>query len=205
MSNNKPSGSGVPNFISNIKVGQKIGIGSGIILFFLLITASTAYIGLSGANNNFKEYRGYALQTNQMGRIQANLLTARLYAKDFILKNTDEAAEKVRQRITATATLIDGGQELFTREDAKHVMALASEEIHTYQSSFESVTKLVHQRNDLVNKMNALGPQAEKDLTAIMKSAFADNDAQASFMAGTDLRSLLLARLYANRFLVDNT
>jgi methyl-accepting chemotaxis protein len=205
MSSNKSSGNSIANIITNVKVGQKIGIGSGVILLFLLITAGTAYLGLSGANNNFKEYRGYALQTNQMGRIQANLLTARLYAKDFILKNTDEAAEKVRQRITATAELIDAGQDLFTREDAKAVMATASKEIHTYQSSFEKVTGLVHQRNDLVNKMNTLGPQAEKNLTAIMKSAYADNDAKASFMAGTDLRSLLLARLYANRFLVDNT
>lgn len=205
MSKEQSSVNPIFNLISNIKVGKKIGMGSGIILVFLAVTAMVAFLGLSGANSNFKEYRSYALQTNQMGRIQANLLTARLYAKDFILKNTEEAAEKVRGRITATAGLIDDGQELFTREDAKAVMHDASEKIRVYQTSFQKVTELVKQRNELVNKMNILGPKAEKNLTAIMKSAYADDDARASFHAGTTLRSLLLARLYSNRFLVDNT
>ncbi len=192
------------NIFSNLKVGTKVGMGSGLILLCLVAVAAVAYFGLSGANSNFTEYRGYALQTNQMGRIQANLLTARLNAKDFILKNTDESAQKVRERITATANLIDEATGLFDRKEAVDTITGAKEGISTYQSSFQAVTELVKKRNAVVDVLNTVGPQAEKNLTAIMKSAFADNDAAASFLAGTDLRSLLLARLYANRFLVDN-
>lgn len=192
------------NLLLNLGVGTKVAIGSGIILVCLIVVAGFSYMGLSGANINFKQYRSYALQTNQMGRIQANLLTARLNAKDFILKNTDEAARKVSSRIGTTAKLINESQSLFTRPEAITTMKVAKTQIKSYQSSFTQVTELVKQRNSIVDQLNMLGPQAERNLTKIMKSAYADNDASASFLAGTALRNLLLARLYSNRFLVDN-
>lgn len=192
------------NPFSNMKVGMKVGLGSALILAFLVVVAVVAYFGLSGANSNFKQYRSYALQTNQMGRIQANLLTARLFAKDFILKNTEESAQRVRERIKATAALIDEALPLFSRPEALEKIAKAKEEILVYQTSFQAVTELVQKRNTIVDVLNTVGPQAERNLTSIMKSAFSDNDAQASYLAGIDLRNLLLARLYANRFLVDN-
>ncbi|MBO6918178.1 MAG: methyl-accepting chemotaxis protein [Rhizobiaceae bacterium] len=196
--------SGLKNKFSNLNVGTKVTLGSGIILIFLICVAVVAHFGLYQADKNFKDYRALALQTNQMGRIQANLLEARLNSKDFILKNTDEAAEKVSDRIAATSLYINEGQGLFTRQDAKDIMSGASVAIATYQKSFADVTELVKQRNVLVDQLNALGPQAEKNLTQIMDSAFKDQDPAASHAAGSALRSLLLARLYANRFLVDN-
>lgn len=198
------TGSKIFNPFSNMKVGLKVGLGSGIILLLLVVVASVSYFGLSGANTNFVQYREYALQTNQLGRIQANLLTARLNAKDYILNNSDEAADKVSERIDVTLQLIDEGVTMFTREDALEDMRVNREEIAEYQESFGKVTELVNKRNALVDTMNTLGPRAEKNLTAIMESAFKDNDASASFLAGMDLRALLLARLYSNRFLVDN-
>lgn len=194
----------ITSFFSNIKVGTKVAIGSGVILAFLLFVAVVAYVDLVGANTNFKSYRSLAIQTNQLGRIQANLLTARLYSKDFILKNTDEAANKVSERITATEGHIEDGYALFDRQVALDAMSKAKTDIETYGASFNAVTELVTQRNAIVDKLNTIGPQAEKNLTEIMQSAFRDNDAAASFKAGSTLRSLLLARLYANRFLVDN-
>jgi methyl-accepting chemotaxis protein len=192
------------NPFSNLKVGMKIGLGSALILVFLASVCTVAYFGLSGANGDFKTYRGLARQTNVMGRIQANLLTGRLNVKDFILKNTDEAADTVRERVQATVALIDRSKELFDTPEEVAAVEQASAEIHEYQKAFEDVTELVHRRNALVDEMNGIGPKAEKDLTKIMESAFEDGDAKASYLAGVTLRHLLLARLYSNRFLVDN-
>ncbi len=194
-------GSGI---FANLKVGRKIGLGSMVILLFLVVVASVSYFGLTGANSGFNEYRDLARQTNQMGRIQANLLLARLYAKDYIIKNTDEAAQRVRERITATVTLIDEAKGLFHRDEALAAVTKAAEDIRQYQESFAEVTEDVHVRNEKVEQMNTLGPQSERNLTEIMKSAYEDGDASASYQAGIALRHLLLARLYSNRFLVDN-
>ena len=199
-----PSG-GSGNPLTNLKVGYKIGLGSGLVLAFLAIVSAVAFFGLSQGNTMFGDYRSLARQTNEMGRIQANLLTARLNVKNYIKTNSDDAAKVVRERIEATVGLIDGAKALFDTPDEIQAMEEASSEIHKYQNAFEEVVGLVQQRNGLVDTLNTIGPKSEKDLTQIMRSAFEDNDAQASFMAGSALRHLLLARLYSARFLVDNT
>ncbi len=145
-----------------------------------------------------------ARQTNEMGRIQANLLSARLGVKDYILKNTKEAADAVRQRAETTEEVIHGAEELFQGSQHLQTIVAAAGEIANYRSSFEDVTGLVLQRNQLVDQLNTIGPESERTLTKIMESAFKDGDAKVAYRAGIALRHLLLARLYSNRFLVDN-
>ncbi len=189
---------------SNIKVGKKIGLGFGAILSFLVFVSVVSYLGLSQADQKFKDYRQLAIQTNQMGRVQANLLSARLGVKDYIIKNSEEAAKIVRDRAKATSDIIYGAKEVFQNSEHLNTIVSTGKEIDNYRSAFENVTSLVKTRNELVSELNKIGPQSEKNLTKIMKSAFEDGDSQAAYTAGLSLRHLLLARLYSNRFLVDN-
>ncbi len=192
------------NLFTNLTVGKKIGLGSGAVLAFLVIVSGLGFFGLSHANSQFKEYRTLARQTNQMGRIQANLLSARLGVKNYILHNSEEAADVVRKRASTTEDIIHGAEELFQGSEHLAGIVAAADEIGTYRSTFEEVTGFVKQRNELVDQLNAIGPESERTLTKIMKSAFDDGDATAAYRAGISLRHLLLARLYSNRFLVDN-
>lgn len=192
------------DLFSNLKVGKKVGVGFGAILVFLTIASAVSYFGLSDANEEFGEYRLLARQTNEMGRIQANLLSARLGVKDYILKNTKEAADAVRRRAETTEEVIHGAEDLFQGSQHLQTIVGAATEIANYRSSFEEVTGLVIQRNQLVDQLNTIGPESERTLTKIMESAFTDGDASAAYRAGIALRHLLLARLYSNRFLVDN-
>ena len=189
---------------ANLNVGTKVGLGSGVILLFLLAVSIVSSLGLSGANGNFGDYRQLARQTNQMGRIQANLLSARLGVKDYILKGTKEAADNVTVRIGTLEELIKETETLFTDEASIEKVKTAEEEMRHYSTGFNQVIDFRAQRNAQVDKMNTLGPKSEKSLTAVMESAYQDGDGQASFLAGQTLRHLLLARLYSNRFLVDN-
>ncbi|KLN59162.1 hypothetical protein WH96_19350 [Kiloniella spongiae] len=176
----------------------------GAILSFLIAVSISSYIALSRANEEFDSYRALARETNQMGRIQANLLSARLGVKDYIIKNSDEAAQNVRDRAEATEKIIQKSKTLFKNKEHLKTIVGAIEQIALYRSSFEEVTLLVKKRNQLVEQLNNIGPKSEQTLTKIMKSAFEDGDATAAYRAGVSMRHLLLARLYSNRFLVDN-
>jgi len=196
--------SGTRFSIQNVKVGMKIGLGFALILAFLLIVAGTGFFGLNGANANFKDYRSIARQSNQLGLVQANLLSARLGVKDYILNGTQESSNAVSQRIGKLEKLIDETKTLNRTPSQVQVIDNAASQIEIYKSSFGKVIDFRAKRNAEVDRMNTFGPQSERSLTKIMRSAFDDNDPQASFLAGQTLRHLLLARLYSNRFLVDN-
>ncbi len=193
------------------KVGKKVGVGFGVVLLFLVAVSSIAFFGLYGALGNFTEYRATARQTNELGRVQANLLLVRLGAKEYILSGSDAAENMVHERLAATQDLIKSSNELFQQaaqyyDVGEDVSSLddASLKLASYLAGFEQIVAFRSRRNNLVDEMNTLGPAAERNLTRIMESAYEDGDPEASFMAGKTLRNLLLARLYANRFLVDN-
>ncbi|MCG8356122.1 MAG: methyl-accepting chemotaxis protein [Kiloniellales bacterium] len=188
----------------NMKVGKKIGLGSGAILAFLVILSLVSFISLSDANSNFSTYRQTARESNQLGRIQANLLTARIAVKNFIQSQSEEAVDAVNQRIATLLTLIDETEALLRDQAKIDAIAKAREEMREYQHGFEEVTALFRQRNEIVDELNTVGPDSERTLTKIMQSAFEDGDSAASYRAGLSLRHLMLARLYSNRFLIDN-
>ncbi len=75
-----------------------------------------------------------------------------------------------------------------------------------YLTTFtQVVVNNMNMRNEQVNGvLNVDGPQIEKRLTSVMESAKTDGDVVAAYHAGRALRSLLLARLYVAKFLVEN-
>ena len=188
----------------NLKVGKKVGLGSGAILAFLIILSLVGFFALTNAGDGFSSYRQIARESNELGRIQANLLTARIAVKNFLQNQSEDAITVVNQRIDALFTLIDETETLLDEEEKIAKIKSAREQMQTYRAGFDEVIGLFRQRNEYVNQLNILGPDAERNLTKIMKSANADGDAAASYLAGISLRHLMLARLYSNRFLIDN-
>ena len=190
--------------LKNLKVGKKIGIGTGAILAFLIILSLVGFFALSNAGEGFSAYRQTARESNELGRIQANLLTARIAVKNFIQNQSEAAIDTVHQRLDTLVRLIDETERLL--EDEQKVASIESvrAQMQTYKAGFDEVITLFRQRNEFVDQLNAIGPEAERNLTKIMKSANEDGDPTASYLAGLSLRHLMLARLYSNRFLIDN-
>ena len=158
-----------------------------------------------GADRYFKSYRSLARQTVADSRVQANMLMTRIYAKNFVIDKNMENIEGVEERAKMTIEMIAQARELTSDAGFRLLIDNLDRELQTYLTYFDRVTKLQAERDALVNDtLNVVGPQMEQNLTAIMESAFADGDAEAAYRAGMTMRHLLLARLYANRFLIQN-
>ena len=192
-------------FLNRLNISTRVFSGFGIIIVLLLMISAVSLISLIGADRNLKTYRALARQTNAEGRVQANMLMTRLYAKDFIIGANAENIEKIEERARLTIEMIAEASELTTNPGYRLIIEGLDQELREYIAGFGEVTKKQARRDEIVHgTLNTVGPQIEKDLTAIMQSAFEDGDAEAAYWAGTTLRSLMLARLYANRFLIQN-
>lgn len=190
--------------LNNIKIGHKIAGGFGIVITMLIAMAVFSYLSLIGAQQSFTDYRALARQANEVGRVQANMLAARLAVKDFVLYGTEGARSTLEQRIAATLDQVDVVRSLTTEELALNRLDEIERDVEDYRAGFAEVVPLIARRDALVGQLNEIGPSLERGLTEIMDSAFADDDVEAAFRAGTTLRNLLLARLYVFRFLDTN-
>lgn len=193
------------SFLKNTKILGKIALGFGTILTLLLIISVTGGFNLITGNDNFKRYRAIALQTNQAGRVQANLLETRMGVKDFIINGSVDSIAKVHARAKATLELKKEFEGLVDTDAKKKIIKETGKELESYISSFEQVTQLQDKRNALVlGKLDVIGPKMERTITEIMENAHNDAYVELNYQAGKTQRSLLLMRLYAGKFLITN-
>src|SRR3546814_19267058 len=104
-------------FLYNMKVAAKVALSSGSILALLLLSAAISVWGLSTAKDNFSTYRSLARKTAAAGEAQAQLLTARIGVKDFILTGSEESVRLVNERINASEEALGAAVQLFTDQD----------------------------------------------------------------------------------------
>ncbi len=193
------------SYLKSVPIATKIFGGFGAMLALMLAIAAAGGWQLSDGDRNFKQYRRIALQTNQGGRVQANLLEARVAMKNFLLNSRPDEIKAVEDRIAKTIAFNDQLAELTDSEAKKKIVFEAAQGLKAYLAGFEKVAKLQAKRNALVHgSLDKIGPEMEKKLTAIMRSAYDDNDAEAAFRAGIEMRALLLMRLYAGKYLLKN-
>ncbi|WP_436639070.1 HAMP domain-containing methyl-accepting chemotaxis protein [Microbaculum sp. FT89] len=191
---------------TDLRIGVRLISGFSIILLLLVAVAGISTFGLSGATSNFTEYRLSARQTVAAQAISADLYSMRLALKDFLTEGTDEAQERVLKGADYALTEIESAKELFSKgsDQFARIESVAGK-IAEYRANFVSVTEMRVKRNAYVDQMNEQGPKMEQDLSTIMRSANRDGDASAAYAAGDAMHSLLLARLYAMKFLMDNS
>ena len=193
------------DFFRNLKISWKLVVGFGFVTLLLLAISVVSYFSLDGASDNYETYRSLAQQSNASGRVQANMLTTRIFAKDFVINASKTNIDGVRERAQATLDMIADSRQLSDTDIYQFVIDQLEADLNEYVVQFERVTEQQDIRDELVNgTLNVVGPEIEQELTQIMEGAQAARDSESAILAAETLRNLLLGRLYAQRFLIDN-
>ena len=188
--------------LKNLTIGAKIGLSSATILAFLITVSIVAFVALEGGIGNFASYLQTARESNELARIEANLSSAQLATRTFLLKQSDSSIKTVDDRIKALQSIVEKTKELFKGSKHEGSIAEIAEGAQAYKAAFNEVVDLYRQRTSLVEQLDQLGAQAENTLTQITLGAKAAGQADVGFIAGMLLRSLLMAQLHSNSYLV---
>ena len=191
--------------MKNLSLAKKLIIGFSTVLVLLLVVAVIGFNALGTAADGFTEYRGLARDTNLSGRVQANMLMVRMNVKDFIITGSSKDQQQYADYVKKTTGFLATAQEEIKKPERARLVDDAEEMLKQYEASFEQVVARQNERNDHVANINTYGPQAEKNLTAILTSAKADGDMTGAYYASLATRNLLLARLYAIKYLDSNS
>ncbi|MBC08245.1 methyl-accepting chemotaxis protein [Thalassospira sp.] len=165
---------------SNLKISTKVFGGFGVVLFLLVAVSVVGVLFTSMVADDFQRYRQTALQSNQAGRVQANLLEARVALKDFVITSSDSSAAKVRERLGSTMGLLEELEGMLDRAERSDVVADAKALLVTYGEAFEEVVTLPAsdpKRTDLIaNTLDRIGPMVATDLENLKLDIKAEQD-----------------------------
>lgn len=180
-------------------------LGFGVILGLILVISVVASLRFYQSSGGFNTYRALALTSVATGRIQANILEARLAALKYINTNNQENIAAVDTRITTTNNLIEELLGKNIDNSNKSDFISIENQLKQYKQGFIQVTQLVNQRNQLVQQqLDPAGLNMRLSVTNIMNQAATEDDLDVALSAGTLQQHLLLARLYASKFLTNN-
>ena len=189
----------------NMRLGVKMALSFGVLLALLVMVSFAAWNAINGSSNGFKTYRTLARETNMVGRLQANMLMVRMNVKDFIINGSDKDREQYNEYLAKMNGFLEKAKkEIDAPERASKINEVATA-IREYEAGFDKVVAFRDERNHRVKDiLDVKGPFMEKSLTDILVSAEKDNDMTAAFHSSMAMRNLLLARLYAMKFLDTN-
>lgn len=182
-----------------------LSIGFGTVLVVMVVISLVSINGLKNAVDGFQDYRGLARDTNLAGRVQANMLLVRVNVKDFIKTGSKSSVESYQQRMEQSKELIAKASEEIKKPERATKVKLIVDAVDDYDRYFKEIVEHKgHLDTEVAQVLVPDGVKMVKSLTEIMKSAYADKDPDAAYYSGRIQEHVLLARLYASKFLDYN-
>jgi methyl-accepting chemotaxis protein len=191
--------------MKNLKIGTRVGIGFGVVLALLAAMVLGGAITMVTIGDWFTEYRALARTSNELGRVQANLLSARIGVLKYIEESTRERADEVRKRGEAAISFAEDGKKLTPVQAHQDVLGTLQDDLRAYIEGFRTIDQAQQQRLAAITRLEEAGPGLEQILTAVMERAQQRGDLAVTYQAGITLRGLMLARLYIDRYLIHGT
>lgn len=182
-----------------------LSLGFGVILALILVISVVASLRFYQSSDGFNTYRSLAITSVSTGRIQANILEARLSALKYIKNPIPSHASELNRRITASNQLIDEILDSHLDDLHKNEFLTIKKQLDQYSQGFNKVVQLVNTRNNLVQEaLDPSGVNIREAVTNLMTQASAEEDLEVAVSSGQLQQHVLLSRLYASKFLTSN-
>jgi methyl-accepting chemotaxis protein len=138
--------------MKKLNLGMKIGGGFGLILALFIFVAVVAWGGISGMLKGFITYRGLAEETNLAGSLQADMLMARINAKDFIIKGSHKNLEQYKRYLNKMHTSLQQTQAVAQSSQRAASIDFISQKVDEYRAAFDKVITAKTERNGMVDE-----------------------------------------------------
>jgi methyl-accepting chemotaxis protein len=188
--------------MNNLKLSMKIGLGFGFILILLLIVSFFSWNGLNTASTGINEYDRRANNSTLVGTLQNYMLEVRMQVKDFMITHSDKDQQEYKEYMEKLQGALDEAKGRIKNPERAAKIDKINQDVDTYRAAFEQLIVDIRESDRIINDvLRALGPSMQNGMNDIMTSAKNDQDFDSTTKAALATQHMLLARLYAQRFL----
>ncbi len=187
-----------------MKVSTKLILGFGVVVILGIVITVASYIGLSSATNNFIDYRQLARETNEAGRVQANLLETRLQVKNYIQDEEQQFIDGYNERKNALLEVINRYDDLIVDAERQERVDNIISDFNNYQQTFDEVIQLTKDKDKIIN--DELIPSANKlvnSIESILIRSHDTNNNEQTYYSARILENVLIAKSLREKFLIS--
>ncbi|EHZ2654560.1 HAMP domain-containing protein [Vibrio vulnificus] len=193
--------------LDNISISKKLYFSPLILILILLVIVLVSANLLNSLTKDMNRIAfDLAPDTELAAEMTDSVYGLRLTVKNFIKTGEQQFVSRFQDNASRWTQFMDRAYNEIQNPQRVQILKEIDGLKAQYLTTFtQVVVNNMNMRNEQVNSvLNVDGPQIEKRLTSVMESAKTDGDVVAAYHAGRALRSLLLARLYVAKFLVEN-
>jgi len=187
-------------------IGRKLGLGFGIVLLLLTAVGVIAWrTGQTGAQG-VQSVGEMMVDTDVAGDIVADMLSARMSAKDFLLTNSEDDVRAYRQtRDHLRELLVHSRDNDFQNPERIEIVTDMVKLLDQYDAAFTKVHQSITTRNDTVeNVLDKVGPEAVEIIKTLNYANIEEGHTRSLMVAARVINDFMEARLYVMKFLVSN-
>jgi len=184
----------------NMRITKKIFAGFGVIIALLIILALVSHSGLSGSDDFFDRYRALARNTNQLGRVQANVLETRLDARNY-LDEVPGSVGRTEERSKAAIALTNEAKQMAIDDSEREKLENIANEVESYDASFARTVAISNDLKTLLATMHQAGLDTTRRVADAFAAAGRDADSATLYQLGIADHAFMEIRVAANKFL----
>ncbi|WP_228150944.1 methyl-accepting chemotaxis protein [Malaciobacter marinus] len=191
--------------MKNLSIKLKLIVSFITISLLIISLAAYSIYGLSKSSNGFDKYKNMANNSNLASSVQENMLMVRMEVKDFINKNENFSLNRFEQYYKKTSDFEKQLKNSTKNPKEKKLVDTLAQLLEVYSVNFYELNDYRSQNNGIVeNNLAINGKKIEQLLNEIMLSSNKQNNVNASLKTAKAIRTLLLGRLYALKFVTSN-
>ncbi|TDO96966.1 HAMP domain-containing methyl-accepting chemotaxis protein [Marinomonas balearica] len=193
------------SFLSNLTLNKQLRVS---FLFLLILTMCVSFFGVYGlyqTDKGFNSYRSLAIETNLAGRMQANLLYARISVIKYFSDQDPQIVNQYNKRMDNLNRFFDDAAEIVVDERRVQLTTESKTLLTQYDDAFGEVRRLIKSRNEIVNqKLNVVGASLTAEFGKFLGKVREEGDPKKLLIA-IELEDYLYAgRLSVIKYLVSN-
>ena len=190
---------------SDLPIARRIAAGFGGLLLILTGMVAMAVRDETAVSEGFASYADIAGDAATADLLEAANLRLQLRVREFIASGSAEAMQPVRDATAELRQRLDAARSGIQKPDRAAMVADAAQQAEAYLRGFDRVAGLMARRDHLVHDtLDKLGQRMREDMTGFFEAAQRDGDADAAAAAHRVQEHVLLARLWATKFLDTN-
>jgi len=194
----------IKDFFNRMKIVHKMNASFALIILLVVGLSIFTVVSMNNLCHIFSEYRHTARESLVTAEMMEALGNVRIFALKTRMDTNEENIKGTHEHLDELLGHKKEVKEIITEPELLAQFDATMESIEDYRVAFDDMVEMMNQRNEVTEKLVALGIAIREDLTNIGESAYSDGDAEAAYLAGKVQEHLMLARYYANAFLINN-
>ncbi|OPX54244.1 methyl-accepting chemotaxis protein [Oceanospirillum multiglobuliferum] len=190
---------------THLRLAQQLALGFGLLIFFSIAIALSAYYGLSQSNEGFRKYRAFVDDTTIASQLQSKALMQNSDALSYLNQPELETLQRYQAQSEALNTLLAQAKTQVQNATRSDLVSKTEQATKQFQDAFQEVTSEIRHRKLMIQQVFIPAGQTMRELmTSLIENAYLSGDSDFTFYAASTQEHLLLGRLYANQYLISS-